>query len=101
MTKLAPTGPEGFHRRSPALHASYRKTRQGCRLRRSGHRIRIQGGYKIVQPATPRTSSPIGIILPMAVTWRVNELVERKGWTVRQLATRTHLDIKTVRNIVE
>lgn len=37
----------------------------------------------------------------MAVTWRVNELVERKGWTIRQLATRTHLDIKTVRNIVE
>jgi len=37
----------------------------------------------------------------MAVVWRVGELLERKGWSVRQLATRTHLDIKTVRNIVE
>ena len=39
-------------------------------------------------------------MFPMAVRWRVDELVERKGWSARQLAERAGLDVKTVRAIV-
>ncbi len=37
----------------------------------------------------------------MAVKWRVDELVARKGWTPRQLAERAGVDVKTARNIVK
>jgi DNA-binding Xre family transcriptional regulator len=36
----------------------------------------------------------------MAVRWRVDELVERRGWSARELAERAGLDVKTVRAIV-
>jgi transcriptional regulator with XRE-family HTH domain len=34
------------------------------------------------------------------LTWRVDELARRHGWTARQLAETTGLDAKTVRNIL-
>ncbi len=37
----------------------------------------------------------------MAVKWRVDELIARKGWTSRQLAERAGVDVKTARNIVK
>lgn len=51
-----------------------------------------------------RTSS-IGYDLPVAttdtdVTWRVDELLAERGWTVVRLASTAGLDPKTVRNIV-
>ena len=36
----------------------------------------------------------------MAVTWRVDELAERKGWNARRLAEKAGVDIKTARNIL-
>ena len=36
----------------------------------------------------------------MAVTWRVDELAERRGWNARHLAERAGVDIKTARNIL-
>lgn len=36
----------------------------------------------------------------MAVTWRVDELAERKGWGARHLAEKAGVDIKTARNIL-
>jgi len=39
-------------------------------------------------------------MFPMVVRWRVDELVERRGWSARQLAERAGLDVKTVRAIV-
>jgi DNA-binding Xre family transcriptional regulator len=36
----------------------------------------------------------------MAVTWRVNELAEKKGWNARRLAEAAGVDIKTARNIL-
>jgi DNA-binding Xre family transcriptional regulator len=49
--------------------------------------------------ATP-TSSPARYDVPMAVTWRVDELAERKGWNARRLAEKAGVDIKTARNIL-
>jgi DNA-binding Xre family transcriptional regulator len=37
----------------------------------------------------------------MAVTWRVHELTERRGWGARKLAEEAGLDVKTARNIIE
>jgi DNA-binding Xre family transcriptional regulator len=37
----------------------------------------------------------------MAVKWRVDELVARKGWTPRQLAEHAGVDVKTARNILK
>jgi DNA-binding Xre family transcriptional regulator len=34
------------------------------------------------------------------LTWRVDELAERRGWTAQRLAEKAGLDVKTVRNIV-
>lgn len=34
------------------------------------------------------------------LTWRVDELAERRGWSARHLAEATGLDQKTVRNIL-
>jgi DNA-binding Xre family transcriptional regulator len=39
-------------------------------------------------------------MFPMAVKWRVDELVERRGWSARELAERAGLDVKTVRAIM-
>jgi DNA-binding Xre family transcriptional regulator len=36
----------------------------------------------------------------MAVTWRVDELAERRGWNARRLAERAGVDVKTARNIL-
>ncbi len=36
----------------------------------------------------------------MAVTWRVDELAEKKGWNARRLAEKAGVDIKTARNIL-
>ena len=36
----------------------------------------------------------------MAVAWRVDELVERRGWNARRLAEKAGVDIKTARNII-
>jgi DNA-binding Xre family transcriptional regulator len=36
----------------------------------------------------------------MALTWRVDELAEEKGWNARRLAERAGVDIKTARNIL-
>src|ERR1700716_3155234 len=36
----------------------------------------------------------------MSVTWRVDELAEKKGWNARRLAERAGVDIKTARNIL-
>jgi DNA-binding Xre family transcriptional regulator len=36
----------------------------------------------------------------MAVKWRVDELVEGKGWNARRLAEKAGVDIKTARNIL-
>jgi DNA-binding Xre family transcriptional regulator len=36
----------------------------------------------------------------MAMTWRVDELAERKGWNARRLAEKAGVDIKTARNIL-
>jgi len=36
----------------------------------------------------------------MDLTWRVDELAERKGWNARLLAEKAGLDVKTVRNIL-
>src|SRR6266545_7156049 len=36
----------------------------------------------------------------MAVTWRVNELADKKGWNARRLAEKAGVDIKTARNIL-
>ncbi|MDQ6636384.1 MAG: helix-turn-helix transcriptional regulator [Candidatus Dormibacteraeota bacterium] len=36
----------------------------------------------------------------MEVKWRVDELVERKGWNARQLAAKARVDVKTARNII-
>ena len=36
----------------------------------------------------------------MAVTWRVDELAEKKGWNARRLAEAASVDIKTARNIL-
>jgi DNA-binding Xre family transcriptional regulator len=53
------------------------------------------------QMAGNRTSSQYGMIFLMAtITWRVEELAARRGWTVRQLAEAAGLDQKTVRNIL-
>src|SRR3984893_19208916 len=41
-----------------------------------------------------------GMMFPMAVKWRVDELVERRGWSARELAERAGLDVKTVRAIM-
>ena len=40
------------------------------------------------------------IFLMATITWRVEELAARRGWTVRQLAEAAGLDQKTVRNIL-
>jgi DNA-binding Xre family transcriptional regulator len=34
------------------------------------------------------------------LTWRVNELAERRGWNAQRLAEKAGLDVKTVRNIL-
>jgi DNA-binding Xre family transcriptional regulator len=36
----------------------------------------------------------------MAVTWRVDELAERRGWNARRLSEKAGVDIKTARNIL-
>jgi transcriptional regulator with XRE-family HTH domain len=36
----------------------------------------------------------------ITIAWRVGELAERRGWSVRRLAKAAGLDEKTVRNIV-
>jgi DNA-binding Xre family transcriptional regulator len=38
--------------------------------------------------------------VPVVVAWRVDELVERKGWNARRLAEEAGVDIKTARNIL-
>ena len=37
----------------------------------------------------------------MAIKWRVDELVARRGWTAHVLAERAGVDVKTARNIVK
>jgi DNA-binding Xre family transcriptional regulator len=34
------------------------------------------------------------------LTWRVDELAERRGWNAQRLAEKAGLDVKTVRNIL-
>lgn len=36
----------------------------------------------------------------MDLTWRVDELAERRGWNAQRLAEKAGLDVKTVRNIL-
>lgn len=36
----------------------------------------------------------------MGLTWRVDELAERRGWNAHRLAEKAGLDVKTVRNIL-
>src|SRR3982074_3971747 len=40
------------------------------------------------------------MMFPMAVKWRVDEAVERRGWSPRERAERAGLDVKTVRAIM-
>lgn len=51
----------------------------------------------IITGASSRTKYDVPV---RTLTWRVDELVRRQGWTARRLVEATGLDPKTVRNIV-